>query len=69
MNQLTNELMNKIPTFAAQFSMKFIYQTWWKVLAVLVILYTLIAGFLLGVPHLHNIHETIRNTYFMCLCG
>jgi heme exporter protein C len=44
--------------------MKFIYQTWWKVLAVLVILYTLIAGFLFGVPHLAILHETIRNTYF-----
>ncbi len=44
--------------------MKFIYQTWWKVLAVLMILYTLIAGFLLGVPTLPILHETIRNTYF-----
>ena len=44
--------------------MKFIYQSWWKVLAVLVIFYTLIAGFLLGVPHLFILHETIRNTYF-----
>src|SRR6202789_3909308 len=44
--------------------MKIIYQTWWKVLAVIVILYTLIAGFLLGVPHLPILHETIRNTYF-----
>src|SRR5476649_1409701 len=44
--------------------MKFIYQTWWKVLAVMIILYTLIAGFLLGVPTLPILHETIRNTYF-----
>ncbi|MDB5017082.1 MAG: Cytochrome c biosis protein CcsA [Mucilaginibacter sp.] len=44
--------------------MKFIYQTWWKVAAVLVILYTLIAGFLFGVPTLPILHETIRNTYF-----
>ncbi|OKS87087.1 hypothetical protein RG47T_2546 [Mucilaginibacter polytrichastri] len=44
--------------------MKFIYQTWWKVLTVLVILYTLVAGLLLGVPRLPIMHETIRNVYF-----
>jgi heme exporter protein C len=44
--------------------MKFIYQTWWKVLTVLIILYTLIAGMLLGVPRLYELHETIRNLYF-----
>lgn len=44
--------------------MKIIYQTWWKVLAVLMILYTLIAGFLLDVPRLPILHETIRNVYF-----
>ncbi len=44
--------------------MKFIYQTWWKLLAVVIIFYTLIAGFLLGVPALPILHETIRNTYF-----
>jgi heme exporter protein C len=44
--------------------MKFIYQTWWKVLAVVIIFYTLVAGFLLGVPRLEILHETIRNTYF-----
>lgn len=44
--------------------MKFIYQTWWKVLAVVLIFYTLTAGFLIGVPRLPILHETIRNTYF-----
>jgi heme exporter protein C len=44
--------------------MKFIYQTWWKVLVVIIILYTLIAGLLLGVPRLYELHETIRNLYF-----
>jgi heme exporter protein C len=44
--------------------MRFIYQTWWKVLAVVIIFYTLVAGFLLGVPRLPILHETIRNTYF-----
>ncbi|MBD1366644.1 cytochrome c biogenesis protein CcsA [Mucilaginibacter sp. ZT4R22] len=40
------------------------YQTWWKVLAVVLIFYTLTAGFLIGVPRLPILHETIRNTYF-----
>ncbi|MGZ3836368.1 MAG: cytochrome c biogenesis protein [Mucilaginibacter sp.] len=44
--------------------MKFIYQTWWKVLAVVLVFYTLIAGFLLHVPVLPILHETIRNLYF-----
>ncbi len=44
--------------------MKFIYQTWWKVLAVLLIFSTLITGLLLPVPHLPILHETIRNLYF-----
>ncbi|GAA3972709.1 cytochrome c biogenesis protein CcsA [Mucilaginibacter dorajii] len=44
--------------------MKFIYQTWWKVITVIVIIYTLIAGLLLGVPAMPILHETIRNTYF-----
>ena len=44
--------------------MKIIYQTWWKVLAVILIFYSLIAGFLLSVPKLPILHETIRNVYF-----
>jgi heme exporter protein C len=44
--------------------MKFIYQTWWKVLVVVLIIYTLIAGILFGVPRLAILHETIRNLYF-----
>ncbi len=43
---------------------KFIYQSWWKVLTVIIILYTLIAGFLIQVPRLYILRETIRNTYF-----
>lgn len=43
---------------------KFIYQSWWKVLAVIIIFYTLVAGFLIDVPRLPILHETIRNTYF-----
>jgi len=37
---------------------------WWKILGALLILYTLIAGFLGPVPKLPILHETIRNTYF-----
>ena len=44
--------------------MRFIYQTWWKVLVVLTIIYTLITGLLFGVPSLPILNETIRNLYF-----
>lgn len=44
--------------------MNFIYQRWWKVVAVVLITYTLVAGFLLHVPRLPILHETIRNLYF-----
>ena len=44
--------------------MKIIYKQWWKVLGVTLVLYTLIAGFLIDVPVLPILHETIRNTYF-----
>ncbi|MBS1520553.1 MAG: cytochrome c biogenesis protein CcsA [Bacteroidetes bacterium] len=40
------------------------YQMWWKVLAVVLILSTLITGLLLPVPRLPILHETIRNLYF-----
>ncbi|AMR34608.1 ABC transporter permease [Mucilaginibacter sp. PAMC 26640] len=40
------------------------YQIWWKILAVVLIFYTLIGGFLIQVPRLPIMHETIRNTYF-----
>ncbi|HJP61839.1 MAG TPA: hypothetical protein VJ844_00270, partial [Mucilaginibacter sp.] len=44
--------------------LKIIYKSWWKILAVVLILYTLIAGFVLPVPRLPILHETIRNLYF-----
>jgi heme exporter protein C len=44
--------------------MKFIYQTWWKVLVVVTIIYTLFAGLMFGVPRLPILNETIRNLYF-----
>ncbi len=44
--------------------MSFIYKTWWKVLVVITIIYTLFAGLMFGVPRLAILHETIRNLYF-----
>ena len=37
---------------------------WWKVLAVLLLLYTAVAGLLLPVPRLAILNESIRNLYF-----
>ncbi|HEY4798316.1 MAG TPA: ABC transporter permease, partial [Bacteroidia bacterium] len=37
---------------------------WWKILCALLLVYTVIAGFLFEVPRLPILHETIRNQYF-----
>lgn len=37
---------------------------WWKVLAVILVLNTIVAGFLIPVPPLAILHETIRNLFF-----
>ncbi len=37
---------------------------WWKILSVLIILYTLVWGLLNPVPKLAILHESIRNVYF-----
>ncbi len=37
---------------------------WWKVGTIILLFYTLIAGFLLGVPDKYILNETIRNLYF-----
>jgi heme exporter protein C len=39
-------------------------KNWWKVLSVVLVLYTIIGGFLLPVPRMQILHETIRNLYF-----
>ena len=39
-------------------------QSWWKVLCVILLFYTIIAGFLMPVPRLNILNETIRNLYF-----
>ncbi len=38
--------------------------SWWKILAIVLVLYSIIGGFLIDVPKLPILHETIRNTYF-----
>jgi heme exporter protein C len=37
---------------------------WWKILCIILLLYTVIAGFLGGVPAKPILYETIRNLYF-----
>jgi heme exporter protein C len=39
-------------------------ENWWKILASVLVLYSVIAGFLGEVPHLPILHESIRNLYF-----
>jgi heme exporter protein C len=41
-----------------------IRKNWWKVLAVVLVLYTVVAGLLVPVPRLDILNETIRNLYF-----
>jgi heme exporter protein C len=37
---------------------------WWKILGIVLVLYSIIAGLLMPVPHLNILNETIRNLYF-----
>jgi heme exporter protein C len=37
---------------------------WWKILAIILLYYTVIGGFLIPVPRLHIMNETIRMNYF-----
>ncbi len=37
---------------------------WWKILSIVLLLFTIIAGFLFPVPAQPILHETIRNLYF-----
>lgn len=37
---------------------------WWKILCILFLLYAIIGGFLMPVPRLPILHESIRNLYF-----
>lgn len=38
--------------------------SWWKILSIALLLYTIIAGLLLEVPRLNILNESIRNLYF-----
>lgn len=37
---------------------------WWKILCVVLLFYTLIAGFMITVPDIGNLQQTIRNLFF-----
>lgn len=39
-------------------------KSWWKIASFLLLGYTIVGGFLLEVPHLPILNETIRNLYF-----
>lgn len=39
-------------------------KSWWKILAVILLVYTFTAGFLIKVPDLGNLNQTIRNLFF-----
>ncbi|MXV15599.1 ABC transporter permease [Pedobacter sp. HMF7056] len=40
------------------------YKSWWKYLGVVLVLYSIVGGFLVPVPELPILRETIRNLYF-----
>ena len=40
------------------------HKSWWKIVSVLLLVYTFTGGLLLDVPHLAALQETIRNLYF-----
>jgi heme exporter protein C len=42
----------------------YMYKSWWKIAAIVLLIYTVIAGFLGPVPKLQLLGETIRNLYF-----
>ncbi len=44
--------------------MTIIYKKWWKILGIVLVFYTLIAGFLFKVPAKVILNESIRNVYF-----
>ncbi len=43
---------------------RLIHSSWWKLLTIVLVLYTVIAGFLVTVPALPILNETIRNLFF-----
>lgn len=41
-----------------------LYKQWWKWLTLILITYTIVLGFMIEVPRLHTLSETIRNLFF-----
>jgi len=41
-----------------------IKSNWWKYLGVALVLYSIVGGFLVRIPDLPRIHESIRNLFF-----
>ncbi len=39
-------------------------KAWWKILAVVLLIYTFTAGYLIKVPFTGNLYESIRNLFF-----
>lgn len=42
----------------------YMYKSWWKILCVILLLYTVIGGFLMKAPYMEELGETVRNLYF-----
>lgn len=40
------------------------HKSWWKIASFVLLVYTIVGGFLMEVPHKHILNETIRNLYF-----
>jgi heme exporter protein C len=41
-----------------------VHKSWWKIASFILLVYTIVGGFLMDVPHKHILNETIRNLYF-----
>jgi len=41
-----------------------VHKSWWKIASFVLLVYTIVGGFLMDVPHKHILNETIRNLYF-----
>lgn len=52
------------PLFLLPLYSLFMRKSWWKILAAALLLYTFTAGFLIKVPHIGNLYESIRNLFF-----
>ena len=42
----------------------YMYKSWWKILSVVLLIYTVVAGLLIKVPELPALEETVRNLFF-----